>query len=118
MIQRLGLAQALLNEPELLVLDEPSEGLDLEGRQILRDVLREQRQRGRTVLLVSHLLADVEQVCDAVGVLVAGRLIWSGPVAELTQGVAGSLETALSRLYAQFGGEASGQPAQAREARS
>src|SRR5437660_6679407 len=64
MVQRLGLAQALLNEPELLVLDEPSEGLDLSGRQLVRDVVAEQRQRGKTVLLVSHVLAEVERLCD------------------------------------------------------
>lgn len=118
MIQRLGLAQALLNEPELLVLDEPSEGLDLEGRQILRSVLTEQRQRGRTVLLVSHLLADVEQLCDAIGVLVAGRLVWSGPLQELTGGAAGSLEAALSRLYTQQDGEAALRSSHTQEHRS
>jgi ABC-2 type transport system ATP-binding protein len=78
MIQRLGLAQALLNEPDLLVLDEPSEGLDVLGRRLVRDVIQEQRRLGGTVLLVSHLLTEVEQVCDRVAVLVGGRLAYTG----------------------------------------
>ena len=78
MVQRLALAQALLNDPELLVLDEPSEGLDLAGRRLVRDVIVERRQRGFTVLLVSHVIGDVEQLCDRVGVLVEGHLVYSG----------------------------------------
>jgi ABC-2 type transport system ATP-binding protein len=104
MVQRLGLAQALINEPDLLVLDEPTEGLDLAGRQLLRTVIDEQRRRGRSVLLVSHVLTEVEQLCDRVGVLLQGRLIYVGPLAELTRppttGHARSLEQALQQLYA------------------
>ena len=103
MIQRLALAQALLNDPELLVLDEPSEGLDLAGRRLVRDVIVERRQRGFTVLLVSHVLGDVAQLCDRVGVLVEGHLVYSGTVADLVRdpktGEPGSIETALDRLY-------------------
>src|SRR5437868_14141995 len=66
MIQRLALAQALINDPELLVLDEPAEGLDLVGRRLLSEVIQEQRRRGRTVLLVSHVLSEVERHCDRV----------------------------------------------------
>jgi len=80
MVQRLGLAQALLNDPELLVLDEPSEGLDLTGRQLIRDVVAEHRQKGRSVLFVSHLLGEVEQLCDRLAVLVGGKLAYLGPV--------------------------------------
>ncbi len=104
MIQRLGLAQALLNEPDLLVLDEPSEGLDLDGRQIVRDVINDQRQRGRTVLLVSHLLTEVERVSDRVGVIMAGRLVFHGPLdlllRETGTGHRRTLEQALESLYA------------------
>src|SRR5262249_46092731 len=82
MVQRRGLPQALLNEPDLLVLDEPTEGLDLAGRQLLRQVAAEQRRRGRSVLLVTHVLSEVEQLCDRVGVLVGGRLVFIGPLAE------------------------------------
>ena len=83
MIQRLGLAQALLNEPDLLVLDEPSEGLDVPGRRLVREVIQEHRRRGGTVLLVSHVLTEVEQVCDRVAVLAGGRLVHTGALAAL-----------------------------------
>jgi ABC-2 type transport system ATP-binding protein len=103
MIQRLGIAQALLNEPRLLVLDEPTEGLDLNGRRLLRDVVREVRQHGGTVLLVTHVLTEIEHLCDRVGVLVNGRLIHVGPLAGLTRDDSGSprsLEKTLKELYA------------------
>ncbi len=103
MVQRLGLAQALLNDPELLVLDEPTEGLDLSGRQLLREVVAEQRRRGRTVLLVSHVLPEVENLCDRVAVVRRGGLAFCGKVADLTRpsatGPARSLEQALRELY-------------------
>jgi ABC-2 type transport system ATP-binding protein len=103
MVQRLGLAQALLPDPELLVLDEPAEGLDLAGRRLVQDVIQAQRRRGRTVLLVSHLLADVEQLCDRVAVLVRGRLVYTGPLSALTRdpaaGAGRPLEQALQELY-------------------
>jgi ABC-2 type transport system ATP-binding protein len=98
MVQRLGLAQALINEPQLLVLDEPTEGLDLEGRQLLRDAVSEVRSRGGSVLLVSHVLGEVQQLCERVAVLVGGRLVHAGPLADLVR--AGSLEPALQELYA------------------
>jgi ABC-2 type transport system ATP-binding protein len=102
MLQRAGLAQALVNDPDLLVLDEPCEGLDLPGRRLVRDVIAEHRRRGRTVLLVSHVATEVEQVCDRVGVLVGGRLIYAGPVRDLTAGRSAAprpLEKALEELY-------------------
>jgi ABC-2 type transport system ATP-binding protein len=103
MRQRAGLAQALLNDPDLLVLDEPCEGLDQLGRRLVREVITEHRRRGKAVLLVSHVAAEVEQVCDRVGVLVAGRLVYTGPVAGLTRDAAAGqehrLEQALETLY-------------------
>jgi ABC-2 type transport system ATP-binding protein len=102
MVQRLGIAQALINEPRLLVLDEPAEGLDLEGRKLLREVLLEVRQRGGSVLLVSHVVHEVEQVCDRLGVIVGGRLVHVGTVESLTKPAgapARSLESALQGLY-------------------
>jgi ABC-2 type transport system ATP-binding protein len=103
MIQRLAIAQALLNDPELLVLDEPSEGLDLAARRLLRDVIAERRRRGLTVLLVSHVLGEVEQVCDRLAVLVGGHLVYSGTAADLSRdpktGAPCPLEQALERLY-------------------
>jgi ABC-2 type transport system ATP-binding protein len=74
MLQRLGLAQALIHEPELLVLDEPMGGLDPFGRKLVREIIAEARQQGRTVLYSSHILADAELVADRVGILTDGRL--------------------------------------------
>jgi ABC-2 type transport system ATP-binding protein len=102
MIQRLGLAQALMNDPDLLILDEPTEGLDLFGRNLLRQVVRELKADGKTVLLVSHVLAEVEELCDLVAVLVAGSVVHSGSMADLIRDPAGnrrSLEAALRPLY-------------------
>ena len=107
MVQRLGLAQALLNEPRLLVLDEPTEGLDLEGRRLLRDAAAEVRSRGGSVLLVSHVLTEVEQLCDRVGVMIGGRLAYVGPLAEFvqhpTKEKTRSLEQALQQFYIREG---------------
>jgi ABC-2 type transport system ATP-binding protein len=103
MLQRLGMAQALLTEPELLVLDEPTEGLDLEGRQLFRDIVRKVRARGGSVILVSHAAPEVEQLCDRIAVVNRGRLVEIGPLAELTGRDGGqprSLEKALEELYA------------------
>ncbi len=83
MMQRLALAQALLNDPELLVMDEPAEGLDLEGRQLVRNIVSEQRRRGKSVLLVSHVLPEAEAVCDRVAILQRGQLEYLGPLAAL-----------------------------------
>lgn len=95
MMQRLGLAQALLTQPELLLLDEPSEGLDLTGRQLIREVVANVRQRGGAVLLISHVLPEVEQMCDRLGVLVGGKLVWLGAKSQLGQ----PLEQALREFY-------------------
>jgi ABC-2 type transport system ATP-binding protein len=80
MTQRLGLAQALLNRPSLLVLDEPMSGLDPIGRAEVKQLLREEKSRGATVLLSSHVLAETEALCDRVGILNAGRLVELGSV--------------------------------------
>jgi len=74
MLQRVGLAQALIGEPELLVLDEPSSGLDPMGRMLIRDVILGQKRKGTTILLSSHILADVEEVCDRVVILSGGQV--------------------------------------------
>jgi ABC-2 type transport system ATP-binding protein len=103
MVQRLGLAQALINDPELLILDEPTEGLDLFGRQLLRQIVREYKAAHKTVILVSHVLPEVEELCDTLTVLVAGRVVHTGTLAELLRdtGTGGkrSLEVALKPLY-------------------
>jgi ABC-2 type transport system ATP-binding protein len=97
MVQRLGLAQALLNDPDLLILDEPTEGLDLTGRKLLREVVRGMTAAGKTVLLVSHVLPEVEELCDRAAVIVNGRLAFDGTLAALKG--ERSLEAALTRLY-------------------
>ncbi|SMC01631.1 ABC transporter ATP-binding protein [Rubrobacter radiotolerans] len=90
MKQRLGVAAALLKDPELLILDEPTNGLDPKGMADMRDLIRELGRGERTVLLSSHLLGEVEQICDRVGVIRKGRLVAEGTVAEL-RGEAGLL---------------------------
>jgi ABC-2 type transport system ATP-binding protein len=103
MVQRLGLAQALLNDPDLLVLDEPAEGLDLVGRALLRDVIAGRKAKGKTVLLVSHVLSEVEQTCDRAAVIVNGSVVKDAAVADLTRdpktGQRRPLEQALRPLY-------------------
>ncbi|MGE5568300.1 MAG: ATP-binding cassette domain-containing protein [Rhodospirillales bacterium] len=75
MLQRIGLAQALLNEPELVFLDEPTSGLDPVGRRLVRDIIRDQRSRGATVFLNSHLLSEVEITCDRVAFIKHGEVL-------------------------------------------
>lgn len=84
MRQRLGLAQALINEPELVFLDEPTDGLDPVGRREVAEVMRELRRRGLTVFLNSHLLGEVERLCDRVAILAHGQLVRQGTVESLT----------------------------------
>ena len=85
MLQRLGLAQAILNEPDLLILDEPTDGVDPVGRREIRDLLLEQKARGATIFLNSHLLSEVERLCDRVAILKNGRLVREGHVDDLTR---------------------------------
>jgi ABC-2 type transport system ATP-binding protein len=75
MLQRIGLAQALLNEPELIFLDEPTSGLDPVGRRLVRDIIKVQRERGATVVLNSHLLSEVEITCDRVAFIKHGEVL-------------------------------------------
>ena len=83
MQRRIGLAQALINDPQLLILDEPTTGLDPIGTRQIKDLIRELAERGKTVLLCSHLLADVEDVCDRVSIMYGGRIRQAGSVDEL-----------------------------------
>lgn len=83
MKQRLGLAAALLHDPELLVLDEPTNGLDPAGMREFRELIRELAQMGKTVFVSSHLLGEVEQMCDDVGIVKGGRLLTQGSVTAL-----------------------------------
>lgn len=83
MLQRLGLAQAMLHDPKLLILDEPTDGLDPQARADVRDILRRLRDRGTTIFLNSHILQEVELVCDRVAILDQGSLRYCGEVSEL-----------------------------------
>jgi ABC-2 type transport system ATP-binding protein len=83
MLQRVGIAQALVNDPEVVFLDEPMSGLDPVGRRDTRDLIRELRDEGRTVFFSSHILSDAEAICSRVAILVQGRLVASGRLADL-----------------------------------
>ena len=92
MLQRLGLAAAMVHGPELLILDEPMSGLDPFGRRDVRDLILEQRERGTTVLFSSHILPDVEALCDRVAILLEGRLERVATVGDLIDGSAPVVE--------------------------
>jgi ABC-2 type transport system ATP-binding protein len=96
MMQRIGLAQALLHDPELLVLDEPMSGLDPIGRKEVRDLLLEQRARGKTLLFTSHILSDVELLCDRVVIMQEGEITSEGQVHELLESAVRRVEIRLS----------------------
>ena len=97
MMQRIGLAQALLHDPELLVLDEPMSGLDPIGRKEVRDLLLEQRARGKTLLFTSHILSDVELLCDRVVIMQKGEITSEGKVHDLLESAGFRVEIRLSR---------------------
>ena len=106
MAQRVGLAQALLNDPDLVILDEPTSGLDPLGRHDVKQMIRRLASRGKTVLLSSHLLAEVEDVCDRVAILSDGRICAEGRLSELLQKrnetqltLEGVSEDALERIW-------------------
>jgi ABC-2 type transport system ATP-binding protein len=92
MLQRIGLAQALLNQPDLVFLDEPTSGLDPLGRRLVRDIIRQQRARGVTIFLNSHLLSEVEVTCDRVAFIHHGQVV---QVADLRTMVEGDTEVEL-----------------------
>jgi len=83
MLQRIGLAQALINEPSFVILDEPLGGLDPIGRKEIRDIILGLRDAGRTVLFTSHILQDIEMICDHVAIIVGGRILSQGRLADL-----------------------------------
>ncbi len=83
MLQRLGLAQALIHEPRLLVLDEPTAGVDPTGSRVIRDLILSFRARGITVLVTSHLLEQMQEVCDRVGIMARGRMVREGRLEDL-----------------------------------
>lgn len=105
MIQRIALAQALVHRPRLLVLDEPTSGLDPVGRRQMRDLILEERARGTTVLFCTHIIPDVEALCDRVVVLVGGRQVREGSVQELLTAQAPLMELTLEGVSAEVVGK-------------
>ena len=101
MRQRAGIGQALLHDPEVLILDEPMTGLDPLGRRDIRQIILDLRSQGKTIFFSSHELSEAETICDRVGVLKEGGLIWSGPTTELAGDGKGNLE----RIFLQLIGE-------------
>ena len=83
MLQRIGLAQALIQDPRLLVLDEPTAGVDPAGSHQIRDLILALKKRGKTILLTSHLLEQVQEICDRVGIMARGEMVREGPLEEL-----------------------------------
>jgi ABC-2 type transport system ATP-binding protein len=96
MVQRAALAQALLNDPELVFLDEPMSGLDPLGRRLVRNVILDLKERGRTVLFSTHILSDAETLCDRVAVLRAGKLLAVGRLDQILQLGVAHLEVLVS----------------------
>lgn len=93
MLQRIGLAQALIHDPELIILDEPMSGLDPIGRKEVRDLILSLRDQGKTVFFSTHIVSDVEMICDRVGILAKGRMLTSGRIEDLVnEHVAQSVE--------------------------
>lgn len=92
MLQRVGIAQAILHEPKVLFFDEPMSGLDPMGRREVRDLMEELKQRGKTVFFSTHILSDAESLCDRVAIIHQGQLQGVGAVADLTSSVEGQVE--------------------------
>jgi ABC-2 type transport system ATP-binding protein len=95
MLQRVGIAQALMGDPELVVLDEPMTGLDPLGRKEIRDLILELKSEGRTVFFSTHILPDVEMTCDRVAMIFAGQIRNVGPLSQLVSARLLSTEVAL-----------------------
>ncbi len=105
MNQRVGIAQALLHDPELVILDEPMSGLDPIGRAEVRDLILDLKRRGKTVFFSTHIIPDVELICDRVGLINRGRMVAEGTVSELLDaGEARSIEVVVENVSGAFEG--------------
>lgn len=100
MLQRIGLAQALLRTPEFLILDEPMSGLDPDGRILIKEIMREEKKKGTTLFFSSHLLGDMDELCDDLVVIDQGQLAYQGPLRDFAkdQGVEKSFYEIRQRL--------------------
>lgn len=103
MKQRLGIARAILHDPPLLVLDEPTVGVDPTGRVELKDLFRRLHGDGKTIFITSHLLADLEEICSAVAIMEKGRLLRVGPLSEIMREAAGARRVRISLASSGFG---------------
>jgi len=104
MMQRLGVCQALLHEPELLILDEPFSGLDPLGRRDIREILLEQKQSGKTLMFTSHVLSDVEALCDRVAIVQRGERVALGTIGELLKPEVQHVDVELTDVDAELRG--------------
>jgi ABC-2 type transport system ATP-binding protein len=98
MQQRVGLAQALINNPDLLILDEPTSGLDPVGRMKVREIIQRLKNEGKTIFFSSHELGEVETVCDRVAILCQGELKAEGHVSDLIEKYQANLEQAFLKI--------------------
>jgi ABC-2 type transport system ATP-binding protein len=98
MLQKLGLAQALINSPQLLILDEPMSGLDPLGRKEIRDIILKLKEEGKTIFFSTHILQDVEMICDRVGILNRGKLVEVGKLEEMLNAETHSVEICFRKL--------------------
>jgi len=98
MLQKLGLAQALINSPQLLILDEPMSGLDPLGRKEIRDIILKLKEEGKTIFFSTHILQDVEMICDRVGILNRGKLVEVGELEEMLNAETHSVEICFRKL--------------------
>ncbi len=102
MMQRIGLAQALLHDPELLILDEPMSGLDPIGRKQVRDIILAQRKAGKTLIFTSHVLSDVEMLCDRIAIIHKGQVVARGTLDELLRREVRRVRVVLSQVSAEL----------------
>ena len=98
MMQRVGLAQAIFHDPEVIILDEPMSGLDPPGRKLVADLMLKLRDRGKTIFFSTHILHDVEVMCDRIGIITNGQLRFCGSLAEVISESFSSYEVALRRV--------------------
>ncbi|HEX3776078.1 MAG TPA: ABC transporter ATP-binding protein [Polyangiaceae bacterium] len=105
MLQRTGLAAALVSDPELLILDEPMSGLDPVGRKEVRDLILDERKNGRTIFFSTHILSDVETMCDRVAILRKGEVVVSGQLSELLRSEVRRTDIALAHASEAFEAE-------------
>lgn len=107
MLQRVGIAQALINDPEFLILDEPLSGLDPIGQREIRALILDQKSNGKTVILSSHILSDVEALCDRVGVIIDGRVVKTGEIGKLFEELHRAYQIVVKNLDTKILGELS-----------